>query len=128
MPQIFTRTRGILILCGGACAEEFCESVAGIGGEHQGFADEKCVETGAAEADKVGVGGEAGLGDGDAVVGDFVDEFERGVEADFERFEVAIVDADDFGAGGESAVEFGLGVNFDERLHFQFAAEVDEFL
>ena len=43
-------------------------------------------------------------------------------------FEIAIVDADDFGAGGEGAVEFGRGVNFDERLHFEFAAEVDEFL
>ena len=45
---------------------------------------------------------------------------------DFESFEVAVVDADDFGAGGEGAVEFGFRVNFDERLHFYFATEVDE--
>ncbi len=57
-------------------AKELRQSNAGIGRGHQGFADEECVEAGSAEADKIGVGLEAGLGDGDAVVGDFVDEFE----------------------------------------------------
>ena len=47
--------------------------------------------------------------------------------ADGERLEVAIVDADDFRAGGEGAVEFLTGVDFDERLHLELAAESEEF-
>ena len=118
MPQIFTRTILKFSTLRACDTEELRQRGAGVGRGHQRFTNEEGVEAGAAETDKVGVGREAGFGHGDAVVGDLIDEFEGGFEADFERFEVAVIDADDFGAGGEGAVEFGFSVHFDERFHF----------
>jgi hypothetical protein len=109
------------------CTEELRQRFTGIRCGHERFPDEEGVEAGVAEADEIGVGGEAGFGNGDTLVGDLIDQCKGSVDSDFESFEVAIVDADDFGAGGEGEIEFGLGVNLDERLHFEFAAEVDEF-
>ena len=56
-----------------------------------------------------------------------LDQFEGSFDADVESFQVAIVDADDAGVGGEGAVEFRAGVNFHERLHSELAAERDQF-
>ena len=41
-------------------------------------------------------------------------------------FKIAIVDADDASACGEGAIEFDLGMNFDERLHVEFPAESEQ--
>lgn len=52
-----------------------------------------------------------------------LDQLVGSLHADLERFEVAVVDADDAGIGGKGAIEFGAGVNFDEGFHSEFAAE-----
>ncbi len=108
-------------------AKEFGEGGGGIGREHQAGADEEGVETRGAQFCQFGGGADAGFADGDAVVGYLVDQFERGFDADIERFQIAVVDADDFCAGGDGAREFFAGVNFDHRLHAEFPAESDQF-
>ena len=90
------------------------------------FADEKSVEAGDAEFGEVVVSAQTRFADGDAVVGNAVDQLEGSLDAQVESLQVAIVDADDAGAGGKRAVEFGGGVNLDERLHAEFAAESDQ--
>jgi len=55
---------------------------------------------------------EAGFADGDAIFWDASDQFERSLDADVERLQVAVVDADDAAANGESAAEFLGRVNF----------------
>ena len=89
-------------------------------------ADEESIETGGAKLNEIVVGAQAGLADGDAFVGNAADQCEGGFDADGERFEIAVVYADDAGAGGEGAVEFRRGVDLDERFHANFAAECKE--
>lgn len=107
----------------GSGMEQMEESDGGIRREHEMFADEERVETRFAEADEIIISAETGFADGDAIVGNVRNEIERGLRRDLERFEVAIVDAEDASAGGEGTVELGAGVNLDERLHAKFAAE-----
>ncbi len=90
------------------------------------FADEEGVEACAAKFLKIGVGAEAGFGDGEAVIGDVFDQLERSFHTHGEGFQVTIVYAEDAGLGGQSAVELCAGVNFDEGLHGEFAAEGEE--
>src|SRR5258708_19025667 len=125
MPQIFTRTTTRLLLPGRA-AEELDERGGRIGSEHQVLADEKRVEAGFAEFLQVVVGAEAGFADGDAIVRDAFNQFERSLHADVERFQVAVVDADDAAAYGEGAVEVLGRMNFHERLHSKFTAKAYE--
>ena len=42
---------------------------------------------------------------------------QRGLERDFEGVQIAIVDADDLGAGGDGGVQFARVVHFHERGH-----------
>ena len=79
--------------------EEGGERGGGVGREHEAGADEEGVVACVAKLEQFGVGADAGFADGDAVVGNFVDEFERSFYANVERFEIAIVDADDFRTG-----------------------------
>lgn len=102
------------------------ESGGRIGGKHEVFADEEGVEASSAEIAEIGVGAETGLGDSEAVVGDVLDEFVGPFYADRESFQVAVVDTNNAGACGQSAVEFRARVHFDERLHMEFAAKCDE--
>ena len=88
--------------------------------------DEESVEAGGAEFHEITVGAQARFAYGDAVVRNPADQFEGGFDADGERPEVAIVNPDDARAGGEGAVKFWGGVNFDERFHAQLAAQRDE--
>ena len=103
--------------------EELGEGEGGVGGLHELFADEEGVEACGAEFDEVGVGAEAGFADGDTIIGNVGDEFEGRFAADFESFQVAIIDTDDACGCGEGAIEFSGSVNFDERLHGEFTAE-----
>src|SRR5258708_4430698 len=125
MPEMCTRTATRLLLPGRG-AEELDERGSRIGSEHQVLTDEKRIETGFLELLQVVVGAEAGFADGDAIFWDASDQFERSLDADVERLQVAVVDADDAAANGESAAEFLGRVNFHERLHSKFAAEGDE--
>ena len=72
------------------------------------------------------MGAQAGFADGNAVIRNSADQFERCFDAHGERSEVAVVYADDAGAGGESAVELIGSVNLDERLHANLTAQGDE--
>src|SRR4029077_9148224 len=90
------------------------------------LADEECVEACFAEFLQVVVGAESGFADGDAIVGDAFDQFEGSLDADVERLQVAVVDANDAAARGDGTVEFIGRVDLDERLHAKFAAEGEE--
>src|ERR1700720_442632 len=90
------------------------------------LADEESVQAGGAQVRKVLVSAETGLADRDTMIGNLLDELEGSFRANGEGFQVAIIYAEDAGAGGEGAIEFGGGVNFDQRLHAEFAAEGDE--
>src|SRR6476646_3342330 len=115
MPQILTRIMARLDRQRGP-AEECSQGRRGIWREHETLADEKRVEAGVAESGEVVVGSQAGFAHGDAGVGNALDEFERSFHAQVQSLQVAIVDADDAGAGGERTIEFGDGVNLDERF------------
>src|SRR4029077_8719128 len=56
-------------------------------------------------------------------VGNLVDQLEGSFRANAQRFQVAVVYAKDAGVRCECAIEFGCGVDFDERLHAEFATE-----
>jgi len=90
------------------------------------FADEKSVEPGGAQADKIVVRAQAGFTDRDTMIGDAVDQLIGSFNANTKSFQIAIIDAEDAGVRGERATELGAGVNFDERLHAKLAAERDE--
>lgn len=102
------------------------EGSGGIGSEHEVLADEEGVEADGAKILKISVSAQAGFGNGEAVIGNMLDQVVGSLHADIECFEVAVVDADDAGIGGESAIEFGAGVDFDERFHSEFAAESEK--
>ena len=89
-------------------------------------ADEKGVETGGAKFDEIVVRAQAGFADGDAMVRDAADQFERSLGASRESFEIAIVHANDARASGEGPIEFGFRVHFDQRFHSKFSPKSDE--
>lgn len=89
-------------------------------------ADEEGVKTGSAQFHEIVVGAQAGFADGNAIVGNAADQFEGSFESNGKRLEVAVVYADDARTGGEGPIEFVGGVNFDERLHAQLAAQSEE--
>jgi hypothetical protein len=97
-----------------------------VGSEHEMLADEEGVEARRAKVPKIGVGAESGFGYGEAMLGDLFDQFERCFHAHSKGLQVAIVDADNAGVRSESAIEFGLRVDLDERLHGKFAAQSEE--
>ena len=78
--------------------EELKKGGGGIGGEHEVFTDEKGVEAGGAQITKIGVSAKTGFGDGDAVIGNLLDELEGSLYTHGQRLQVAIVDADDAGS------------------------------
>src|SRR5262249_46327984 len=107
-------------------AEEFGESGAGLGSQHQACADEESIEACGAEFGEFFVSFDAGFTYRDAVFGNAGDEFVRGFGMHFESSEIAIVDADDAGVGSKGAVELLRGVDFDQRLHLELASEGEE--
>src|SRR6266850_156825 len=107
MPQILTRIMAIYLQRSQRRTEERGKRGDGIRRKHEMRANEESVKTGGAKLHEIVVGAQAGFADGD-------------------RREVAVVYADDAGAGAESAVELIGSVNLDERLHAQLAAQSDE--
>ena len=89
------------------------------------------MSTGGGEFLDVGGGVDAAFGDEDfgGAVRMFLgagDEAHARVEGDFERAQIAVVDADDGGTGVERAVEFGFVVNFDKGVQAGFAGHGKE--
>src|SRR5580692_11701 len=125
MPQILTRIMVWLDRLR-RTAQKSSERGGRIGRKHQAFANQKRVEPCVAKFREVIVGAQPGLADCDTVSGNPLDKFERGLDAQAKRLQIAIVDADDARFGGQSAIQLGGGMNFDERLHANFAAERDE--
>ena len=54
-------------------------------------ANEKSVETGGVQLHQIIVGAQAGFADGNAIIRDAADQFERSIKADRERSYIAIV-------------------------------------
>ena len=81
-------------------AEKSSEGGRWVGREHETLADEESVEAGVAEFGEVVVSAEAGFADRDAGLWDALDEFERGLDAQVQSLQIAIVDADDAGFRG----------------------------
>jgi len=90
------------------------------------LADEEGLVAGGAKKADVGVGMDAGLGDLEDAGGHFGGEVEGGFEVDFEVAKVAVVDADDGGAGFEGAVELFGVVDFDEGVEAELGGEFAE--
>src|SRR5437899_2065600 len=112
IPQILTR---IMVLRGGRRgAEQIRECRAGIGSQHQPRANQKGVEAGLTQLRELRVAADAGLADRDALVWNARNQLKRGLDADVECLEIAIVYADDARVGCQSAIEFLAGVDFDE--------------
>lgn len=88
----------------------------GVGGFHEGFADEDGMGAAAADAGGVGGGPDAAFADGDDVLGETRDEAFAEAEVGLEDGEVAVVDADEVGAVGDGAVELGLVVNLKQSV------------
>src|SRR5256885_2084935 len=126
MPQILTRIMAVYLQCSQRRTAERGKRGGGIRRKHEMSADEEGVEPGGLKLHEIVVRAQAGFADGDAIVGDPADQFEGCFDADGERFEVAVVYADDAGAASESAVELIGRVNLDERLHANLAAQGDE--
>ena len=87
------------------------------------LANQESIEACVAQSDQVGVGGEARLGDRDALIRNEADQFERGFQTNLEGAQVAVVDADDASFGGQGAIQLLGGVDFDERLHAELTAK-----
>src|SRR5207249_8141102 len=109
-----------------SAGEKCSERGGGVGRKHQMRANEKGVETGGAKFDEILVRAQAGFADGDAMVRDAIDQFERSLDASRERLEVAIVDANDARACGQGPIEFSIRVHLDQRFHSKFSPEHDE--
>src|SRR5580704_14054971 len=77
------------------------------------------VAGGFAEFGEIVVRAKTGFADGNAGVGNALNQVERGFDAKVQSFQVAIVDADDASFSGERSVELGGSVHLDEGLHFQ---------
>ena len=65
-------------------SEELPQRLGRIGALHQMLADQKGVEPGAPQPNQVFVSAQAGLADGDAIIGNLLDQFERSFEANLE--------------------------------------------
>ena len=75
-------------------AQQFGEGRGGVGSKHQACADEERIEPSGAQFRKFSRSANAGFADSNALVGNLFDQFKGRFDTDIERFQVAIVDAD----------------------------------
>src|ERR1700732_4653909 len=106
MPQFFMRIIAFLAWHGRR-AQKIRERGGRVGSEHEVFADEESVKAGSAQAKNIIVGAQAGFTERDTIIGNVIDQLEGRFRANSERFQVAIVYAEDAGVGRECAAEFG---------------------
>ena len=93
----------------GSCGHQLSQSAGGVAGFHEVFADQEGVVAGGAQADDIGGVVDAAFADQERAGGHVFGESERGIQSDFEGGEIAIVDADEVGAGVDGGVEFAGG-------------------
>ncbi len=86
---------------------------------HERFADEDSTDAGGFETFDVGAIADSALADENHIGRDLVAEFQGVFEVGLERAEVAIVDANEIGPGGENARELIGIMEFDEGVHFE---------
>ena len=109
-----------------ARAHERPRGGVGVTGTDKGLADERGVEAERAPAaDRRGVA-DAGFGDDEAVVRDQLAQARGPLRIHGERAQVAVVDADHAGAGGEGRLDLAFVVRLDERLEPELERAVDQ--
>ena len=96
--------------------DQLRQRLAGVVFFHQRFADEKGIVSGSAQVCQIGGGTNAAFGDSQALLGNFVDQPEGCLQTDFERAQIAAIDADKIAARIEGAVEFLLVMRFAEHV------------
>ena len=103
------------------------EFLTGIRGPHQGLTDEEGVNAAGTQlADVLGTE-DAALGNRDPVGGQAILQVQRGVEADVEVVQVAVVDADEGRVEPQGAVEFGGIMDLDKDIKVILACAGSEF-
>ena len=107
--------------------EVFFDRPGGVLVAHEGFADEDGTCSGFEGA--LGVVGvfEAGFGDQNDTIGDFLGELLGGDEVGGHGLEIAVVDADEVGAEIKGAFHLGKIVDFDKDVELDIARGVVEF-
>src|SRR5579875_1359659 len=120
MPQILMMNIGF--------AGERTQGGSSIGSAHQRFTDKKSVEASFAEQVDIGMRVNAAFGHADRARRHEVTQAQGSIERDFERFEIAIVDTDDFRARIDGFRELLLVVYFDKRGEMQRCRKLAEAL
>src|SRR6186713_2618525 len=93
---------------------------------HEGFADQDGVASAVEHALGVGALLETAFADEDDVFGHFLAQLLGGREVDFEGVEIAVIDADEFRAEFEGAIQLLAGVNFDECIQLKGLGFLEE--
>ena len=86
--------------------KQILQSSGGIVGSHERLTDQEGVESSATQQFDVGVGGDATFTHAYNARWHEIAETERGVERDVEGIEIAVIDANEFGAGIDRFGEF----------------------
>src|ERR1700704_2336808 len=79
------------------------------------------------KTNKVFMRAQPGFTDGNAFVGDGLNQFMRCLDAHFEGAKIAVIHAEDARANGQRPRQLLASVDFDERLHSKLAAERKQF-
>ena len=106
--------------------DQFLDGARCVSGFDEVLAYEEGVVSGVEESVDIGGGEDAAFADLREGRRDLRREGDRGFERDVEGAQIAVVDADDFGAGTQGDFEFAGVVDFDQRGHFEFAGEFAE--
>src|SRR5262245_9926134 len=99
-----------------ALPQELADRLDGAGGAHQGLAEQERGDAGALQALDVLVQRDPRLGHHHRPGGDVGQELEGRLDVHLERVEVAVVDADQLGAGLDRGLDLLLVVDLDERV------------
>ena len=100
-----------------ARAHHVLNARAGITRRHKRFADEHSIRTPLGVFENIMSIRDAGLGDGDDILGNHVDDLLDGRAVHFQRLQVTSVDADDRGTCLHRAQGFESRVRLHQRLH-----------
>jgi len=85
--------------------------------------DQECVKPRRTKTSQVFMRAQPGFTDGNAFVGDGLNQIMRCLDAHFEGAKIAVIHAKDARADGQPPRQLLAGVDFDERLHSKLAAE-----
>src|ERR1700704_3369796 len=90
---------------------------------HQMLADQERIKSRRTKTSQVFMRAQPGFTDGNAFVGDGLNQFIRSLDAHFEGAKIAVIHPEDARANGQRPRQLLAGMDFDERLHSKFAAE-----